>query len=126
MTRWLCFLLCLSASSLGQPPARIRVAGLISKVDPVYPVSAKKKGIQGAVWLDAVIGKDGHVASVQSISGHPMLVDAAKGAVMQWFYRPTLLNGEPIEVIMKVCVPFVPPQSKHEPSPCAPPTGRVR
>jgi hypothetical protein len=59
------------------------------------------------VWLDAVIGKRGHGASVQSISGNPVLVDAAKDAVLQWVYQPTLLNGEPMEMIMKMCVPLV-------------------
>jgi hypothetical protein len=107
-------------------PQRIRAAKLVSKVEPAYPVAAQNGGIQGAVWLDAVIGKDGHVASVQSISGNPLLVDAAKDAVMQWVYKPTLLNGEPIEAIMKVCVPFVSRHSRQTPSPCAPPAGPVR
>jgi hypothetical protein len=53
-------------------------------------------------------------------------VDAAKAAVMQWIYKPTLLKGEPIEVIMKVCVPFVLGQSKQSMSPCIPPSGRFR
>jgi hypothetical protein len=106
----------------GQDPQRIRFAALVSKVEPAYPVVAQKNGIQGAVWLDVAIGKDGHVASVQSISGNSALVGAAEDAVLQWVYRPTLLNGEPLEVIMKVCVPFVPRQSKQTPSPCAPPT----
>ena len=109
-----------------QDAQRIRFAALVSRTEPTYPVDAQKNGIQGAVWLDAVIGKDGHVASVQSISGSPVLVDAAKDAVLQWIYRPTLLNGEPIAVIMKVCVPFIRPQSRQTPSPCAPATGRVR
>ncbi len=110
-----------------QDPQRIRFANLVSKVfKPAYPVVALKNGIQGAVWLDAVIGRDRHVASVQSLSGNPALVDAAENAVLQWVYRPTLLNSEPIEVIMKVCVPFIPRQSKQILSPCAPPKGRVR
>jgi protein TonB len=105
---------------------RIRALALVSKVEPAYPVVAQDRGIQGAVWLDAVIGKDGHVTSIQSIGGNPFLLDSAKGAVLQWVYTPTLLNGEPIEVIMKVCVPFATRRSKQTPSPCAPPSGRVR
>jgi TonB family protein len=108
-TRWLCFFLCVSASAFGQTPQRIRVARLVLKVDPVYPVAVKNRGIQGMVRLDVVIGKDGHVVNAESISGNPALVDAAKDAVMQWVYRPTLLNGEPIDVIMEVHVPFVRP-----------------
>ena len=107
-------------------PQRIRAAALVSKVEPAYPVAAQNRGIQGAVWLDAVIGKDGHVTSVQSISGNRLLVNAAKDAVLQWVYTPTLLNGEPIEVIMKVCVPFGTRQSKQAPAPCAQPEGPIR
>jgi TonB family protein len=109
-----------------QDAQRIRLTALVSKVEPGYPVIAQRNGIQGAVWLDVVIGKDGQVAGVQALSGNSALVDAATDAVLQWVYRPTLLNGEPPKVIVKVCVPFVPRQSKQAPSPCAPPTGRVR
>jgi protein TonB len=39
-------------------------------------------------------------------SGHPLLVNAAKEAVLQWRYRPTILNGEPVEVISDIIVNF--------------------
>ena len=78
-------------------------------------MTAKKNGIQGSVRLDVVIGKDGHVVNVELVSGDPVLVGAAKHAVMQWVYRPTLLNGEPIEVVLEVHVLFVCPQSTQAP-----------
>jgi protein TonB len=106
-TRWLCLFLCISASAFGQGPSRIRVAHLASKVDSIYPAAAKRKRIEGTVRFDAVIGKDGHVANINLIKGNPVLLDAAKNAVMQWVYTPTLFNGEPIEVVMEVGVPFV-------------------
>ncbi len=118
---WLCTVLGAWASAFSQGPPRL-IAQLISKIEPLYPEIAKKKGIEGAVRLDATIGKDGRVIKVQSISGSPVLVKAAKDAVMQWVYRPTLLNGEPIEVITDVCVPFV--HSKQTPPLCG--TGRIR
>jgi hypothetical protein len=34
------------------------------------------------------------------------LIEAAIDAVRQWKYRPTLLNGEPVEVITTVTVTF--------------------
>ena len=106
-------------------PGSASLRGFRVSIRPTTVV-ARKNGVQGAVWLDAVIGQDGHVVSAQAISGNPALVDTAKDAVMHRVYRPTLLNGEPIKVIMKVCVPFVRRQSKQKPSPCAPPTGGVR
>jgi protein TonB len=38
--------------------------------------------------------------------GHPLLVNAAKEAILQWKYRPTLLNGQPVEVITDITVNF--------------------
>jgi protein TonB len=40
------------------------------------------------------------------VSGHPLLVAAAQEAVKQWVYKPTLLNGEPEEVITQIDVNF--------------------
>jgi periplasmic protein TonB len=40
------------------------------------------------------------------ISGHPLLVPSATEAVKQWVYRPTLLNGDPVEVITQIDVNF--------------------
>jgi protein TonB len=61
--------------------------------------------------LDVVIRKDGHVLRVEPISGHEILVDAAKQAVIQWVYTPTLLNNEPIEVVVEVQITFPPKKS---------------
>jgi protein TonB len=95
------------------PPARIRVGGnvqaanLITKVVPRYPKDAKKAGIQGTVRFQAILGHDGRVQSLQLVSGPPLLVDAARDAVQQWVYRPTLLNGQPVEVVTTIDVNFI-------------------
>ena len=107
---------------------RIRVGGnvqrqnLIDCVEPVYPSLGKNVRIQGTVRLQVVIGLDGHVTNIQLVSGHPLLIGAAVEAVRQWIYRPTLLNGKPVEVVATVDVPF---SSDATPSACgaAPPTG---
>jgi protein TonB len=62
--------------------------------------------VQGQVRFTVLIGKDGHVQNVDLVSGEPVLADAAKEAVAQWFYKPTLLNGQPVEVITQVDVNF--------------------
>jgi protein TonB len=53
-----------------------------------------------------VIAKDGTIRQLQVISGHPLLANAALEAVRQWVYRPTILNGEPVEVIAPIDVVF--------------------
>ena len=40
------------------------------------------------------------------VSGDPVLAQAAKEAVQQWIYKPTLLNGDPVEVVTQVDVNF--------------------
>jgi TonB family protein len=93
-------------------PQRIRVGGnvqaamAISAPKPLYPPDAKQARIQGTVRMNVVIGKDGTVKDLQVVSGHPLLVDTAADAVRQWVYKPTLLNGNPVEVATVVDVNF--------------------
>jgi protein TonB len=97
----------------GSPPTkRWRVSGgveqglLIQEVKPVYPPPARQAGVQGEVILQAVIGKDGRIQNLRVISGNPLLVKAARDAVIQWRYRPYLLDGEPVEVETQITVNF--------------------
>lgn len=79
---------------------------LIKKVSPVYPASAMRMHLEGSVQLMATISKMGNIASVKSISGDPVLAQAAMDAVKQWKYRPYLLNGEPVEIQTQITVNF--------------------
>jgi protein TonB len=91
---------------------RIRVGGnvqqanLIKKIAPPYPPLAKQARIQGTVRFNAVISRDGTIQNLTLVSGHPLLVPAATEAVKQWVYKPTLLNGEPVDVITQIDVNF--------------------
>jgi protein TonB len=58
------------------------------------------------VRLHAIIGKDGAITSLEVMSGHPLLQQAALDAVRQWRYQPTLLNGEPVDVDTTIDVIF--------------------
>ncbi len=79
---------------------------LIRRVDPVYPPLARSARIQGSVVLAATISKAGTIDNLHVLSGHPLLVQAAIGAVSQWRYRPYILNSEPIEVETQITVNF--------------------
>ena len=81
-------------------------ASLINKISPVYPPLARQTRVSGTVRLHAIISKDGSVQQLEVMSGHPLLVQAALDAVRQWRYRPTLLNGEPVEVDTTIDVIF--------------------
>jgi periplasmic protein TonB len=81
-------------------------ARLISRVMPAYPALAKETRIQGIVEFRATISKQGNIENLQLVRGHPLLVNAAREAVLQWKYRPTLLNGLPVEVLTDIVVNF--------------------
>jgi TonB family protein len=83
---------------------------LVHKVAPEYPAEAERKGIHGDVVLRALVGQDGHVKSVEKISGNPILAKAAIHAVRQWVYEPTLIHGRPVDVHLTVTVSFAAPQ----------------
>ncbi len=48
--------------------------------------------------LRAIIGTDGTIRSLQIVSGDPLFYLSAREAVEQWRYRPTVLNGQPVEI----------------------------
>jgi protein TonB len=79
---------------------------LISKTTPAYPTIARTAGISGTVVLAATISKEGRIVNLRVVSGHPMLTQAARDAVMTWRYRPYLLNGQPVEVETTINVVF--------------------
>jgi len=89
-----------------QVGANVEAAQLIRQVAPVYPPIAKTAHISGTVVLHAIIGKDGTVEDLQFVSGPPLLLKSATDAVMQWQYKPTLLNGAAAEVITQIDVNY--------------------
>jgi TonB family protein len=79
---------------------------LIRQVDPEYPAAALQYRIQGSVRFVAVIGKDGRIEGLRLISGHPLLVVAARAAAERWIYRPTLRDGKPVRVLTQIEIGF--------------------
>jgi protein TonB len=79
---------------------------LIYQPKPIYPPLAIMAHVQGTVVLQAVLSTAGTVEDLKVVSGHPLLVGAALDAVKTWRYQPTLLNGEPVEVLTEIDVNF--------------------
>jgi TonB family protein len=94
------------------PPVRIggdvSQANLIHQPKPQYPASMRASGIQGEITIQAIIAVDGSILSprVLNTDAHPDLAEAALRSVMQWRYKPTTLNGVPIEVVTTITVGF--------------------
>lgn len=96
-----------------EPPTRPRIvhtqidpAMLIRRIEPVYPPLARQIRKNGRVELRAIIGTDGMIRSLQVVSGDPLFLLSAQEAVEQWRYRPTVLNGQPVEVDTYITVVY--------------------
>jgi len=77
---------------------------LIHRVEPIYPPLAKQTHREGRVELRAIIGTDGRIRSLQIVAGDPLFEQSAVEAVQQWRYKPTILNGQPVEIDTSIMV----------------------
>ena len=73
-------------------------AMLIHRVEPAYPQLARQVHREGRVEMRAIIGTDGTIQSLQIVSGNVLFDRSAVEAVQQWRYKPTILNGQPVEI----------------------------
>jgi len=84
----------------------VQPARLLSSTPPVYPPLARSQSIAGDVVLDALIGVNGQVTAMKILSGHPLLLQAAKDALRHWQYQPAMLDGKPVSVHLTVTIQF--------------------
>ena len=80
---------------------------LVHRVQPDYPLMARKMGLSGTVKLQAVIGRDGTVHRIELLEGNPILAKSAEAAVKEWRFEPTRLGGTAVEVQTIITVNFV-------------------
>jgi TonB family protein len=92
-------------------PVSEGVAGgtLVHKVQPVYPLEARRLHLEGTVFLDATITEEGQIENLKLVSGDPVLAKAATEAVTKWRYTPYLLNGRPIVKQTRINIKFIAP-----------------
>jgi protein TonB len=84
----------------------VQQAQLVSRIEPRYPFLALQTRKEGTVLLHAIISREGVITAIEVVSGSPWFVQAALDAVREWRYRPTYLNGEPVEVETSITVIF--------------------
>jgi TonB family protein len=100
------------AGSSEEPEKRVHMGGtvvaakLLHQVQPEYPEIAKREHLQGTVKLHAIVAKDGTVRMLRVLTGFCSLSESAMKAVRQWRYRPTLLEGNPVDVDTTIEVVF--------------------
>jgi len=94
------------------PKVPVRVGGnvkpprLLFGPEPEYPALAKQSRLTGVVIIEAVIDEHGKVTGMRLVSGHPLLVQAALSAVSKRRYEPTVLDGEPTPIDLRVEISF--------------------
>jgi len=99
-------------SPQGGTPQTVRVGGDIKppvKVKgaaPVYPDVAKRARVEGVVILEVTVGTDGKVKDIKVIRSVKLLESAAMDAVRTWEFKPTLVNGQAVQVITTIPVNF--------------------
>jgi TonB family protein len=95
------------ASPLPSTGGKVGPANLINEVRPSYPVELQRAGVAGTVRLEGIISKDGMLTGTRMISSpDAALTQAAMDAVSQWRYRPSSLDGQPIEVMTTIDVNY--------------------
>jgi len=85
---------------------RFRPPSPYGPIDPGYPATARRRGWQGTVTVQADVSAAGTVTNVTVIdsSGHEILDSAALHAVAQARFRPATSDSTP--VVSEVVVPF--------------------
>jgi periplasmic protein TonB len=63
------------------------------------------------------IEPDGSVGQAEVVRSIPLLDQAALDAVKQWQFKPTLLNGQPVAVMMTVTINFTLAGTENMPAP---------
>ncbi len=94
-----------TAVKVGGP---IRAPTKVKNVEPEYPAIAKSARVGGVVQIQATIGPDGKVRDAEVTKSVPLLDQAALDAVKQWEYRPTMVKGTAVPVVVNVAVDFRP------------------
>jgi protein TonB len=84
----------------------VQAAMLIRRIEPLYPHIAIQLHREGRVELHALIATDGTIQSLEVVSGDPLFIRSALDAVREWRYRPTILNGQPVEVDTHITVVY--------------------
>jgi protein TonB len=85
----------------------VLVSKAINLPKPAYPPMAKQINVEGPVAVQILVDEQGKVISAQAVSGHPILLHAAREAALQARFTPTVLNGQPVKIQGVITYNFV-------------------
>ncbi len=108
----LCSAACLHASSaVAEERLKDRPLTLVRQIRPQYPDAARKDNLSGAVQLEAVIDEEGSVESLKTLTGTPILVEAAAAAIRRWTYQCAIVDGQPVKSTTVIKMNFKAPEA---------------
>ena len=89
-------------SEVDQPPQPV------VQLPPLYPLSARAKGVEGKVNLVFVVQIDGSVRDLKAVSSSPgiIFVKAALNAVKQWKFKPAIKDGRAVAARVRLPLRF--------------------
>jgi len=104
--------LAVGASLWAGEPKRVSqaeaVAAAVSKAAPEYSPIAKQLRLAGAVEMEVIIGEDGSVEDIKTVSGNPVLAKSATAALKKWKFTPFKADGQPVKAISTIAFNFKP------------------
>ena len=89
--------------SLDRPPE------VVVRAEPDYPIEAKEAGIEGDVWIKALVDKDGKVRDVivvKESGANAGFEDNAIEAAYKTVWKPAIANGQPVAIWVTYKVQF--------------------
>jgi protein TonB len=97
-----------STGGAGQGITRTAIPRGGYQVQPRYPASARRLGIQGTTLLRVFVSADGSVTDVgvEQTAGHGDLDNAAADAVRRWRFEPARRGEEPVGMWVLLPVEF--------------------
>ena len=101
----LCALFAVSVVALSARENPQETPQIKKRVDPNYPAILKAAGIEGDVFVQVTVNRDGQVEKIDATKAtDPRFIPAVMEAVRQWEFGPATKDGLPIK--SEVTIPF--------------------
>jgi TonB family protein len=69
---------------------------IVHREPAAWPHAARLAGVRGVVRFSILVDEEGRVAAADLVSGHPLLVEAARAAVLRYRFRPLFAGGRAV------------------------------
>jgi len=85
------------------PPVQVK------QVQPTYPPLAQRAGVEGSVWINVLVDREGKVRDVKIVKdsgANAGFEESATEAAFQTVWKPAIANGQPIALWVTYKVEF--------------------